>query len=1228
LIADAGTVTLGVLAASGTNVTVFEDDAMQIQSIAATGNAQLTSGDAVTDATNARITTQGNLVATGTSITLADNATDVLHVVGDSQFVATSGDVNLGPAGDVRLGTFSASANNIAIQEDDTTDLRFVDARDLLETTSSENIRTVNDAGIVARQWDAHANGFIQIADAPRSSIDIETDAFFHSNGNVTIASPGRVRFGSVGFLAADVFLSEDSSTHLDGSAAQSLVVESVQRITQSGIDTGSGIFDLEIAGDVQLDLSDAPGEVYLMRRSTDPPTSVSDSSLSNNRFHGVVTVQGISGNVELRNISSTATVGTLSGAIDDLRIWHSNSDVVLLGDIRVGGDLDIIAGIESSDTSLESANPVDRVSAAIASIQDRGNLSVEGNARFTAAGDIRLSDMANESIRVLGSTSLVSLNAGHLVLGTDGTADSSSIAAYSVDSAGNRGALVASLDSSTIWDSPQIAFPDGRLLPNLLSNLTLQINGTLDDTVNARTQLSGDLTIAAVGSILWGDSPSNTLQIAGNSFVQSTQGNIELGSHGVFVLGDTRLEARNGTIQIGGAGHTEIGIVELLAKSIAVSEDESLIVRTAIADGILDLASRKEIFNLLPFDQRSSEGVSATHGFFRAGSFVFLGQVSMDALQVVAHANGTLPDTPLFQLNEVADDVGQRFLEIFGSNLPPGIQTNQKLIDGPVFSTTLQEASFLQQFDRAYGVYLTNLRSMQIDSIQTDGDDVRVYIETLNGENLQVNGIVTLTTTTTKVGGVVLIAGGELDIREGGELRLQQASNPTQTEMRVKDEHFSIRAFDGGTGLPGYLSTRDVLYASDAFADSGTQNVLQRLAVQFGNRGEAGFENWVQYADGRIQNFDESGELFASQIDANAQANRIGTLQAFAPESSDIAVLQRAIPFEDSLLGSFQTLPTLAVFRRDFAFFLFEEGGNVDLASSTEQSPAFDPVLDVYSPGRKVSLPLPTDIVVSRPILVPSQPWVPNTDSAVALETTEIPSSPLSQASFEIAIYEIGFEDTNANGQPDDSELPLRNKVVFSTADNLSEKSTNQINESDDSMRPDVVRAKQGEVIEKTRDVKGVAAATTEQLDNWMDEYRKDPLKRSGAYAIISKDSITGVEVLRVFSIRDSESDNQHDTLSPQGTNGSESSRESAVENSLDAIQAPLPAPAVPTDRDDLSMVAPIDCGNSTELVMCNVLIAGSGVAMVSASRTRANASIEPSFRRRDRRRRTGGVE
>jgi hypothetical protein len=139
-IAQAGTVTLGSLFASGTTITVFEDDAMQIQSIDAIGNAQLTSTDAVTDASNARIVIQGNLLATGTSITLADNSTDVLHVVGDSLFVATSGDVNLGPAGNVQLGTFSADGLNVTLHEDDSMQLLMIDATGDLRVTSSSNV--------------------------------------------------------------------------------------------------------------------------------------------------------------------------------------------------------------------------------------------------------------------------------------------------------------------------------------------------------------------------------------------------------------------------------------------------------------------------------------------------------------------------------------------------------------------------------------------------------------------------------------------------------------------------------------------------------------------------------------------------------------------------------------------------------------------------------------------------------------------------------------------------------------------------------------------------------------------------------------------------------------------------------------------------------------------------------------------------------------------------------
>jgi hypothetical protein len=1223
----AGDVRLGRFAANGVNITLQEDDDSNLRSINASGNLNITSVWTISDKPGAAIRVGGNATFRGESLTFADNAGEVLVIAGLATFTATAGDVNLGPSGDVRLGVFAASGVNIFLHEDDSSELGTVEATGSLETTSAMDIGTTTNARIEALRWDAYAKGSIRLADSFASSITIENEAFMRAAGNVLIEQPGVVRFGSIGFSAGDVFLSQDSPTHLDGSLTRSLVVESVQRITQSGMDTGSGVRDLHVAGDARFDLSSEPGEVYLLRQSTSPPTLLADGRLSQNRIDGIVSVLGILGNLELRNVSPTATVGALEGAFEDFRLWHPNSNILLQGDIRVNGDMDVIAGMESSDTSLGSGNPIDLVSSPNASVQDRGTLIVQGDARFTAAGDIRLSDARNESIRVNGSTSLVSLNAGQLVFGTEGAAQSTGLAAYSMDADGNRGDLIASLDTSTVWGAPQVAFPDGRFLPSLLENLTLEVNGNLDDTFQANIQLTGDLDITATGSINWGDQFSNTLQVGGNSLIQSIGGHVVLGSEGVVSTENIRIEAVGGTILVGGAGWTRLGVVELFADSIALSEDESLVVRTAIANDNLELSSRQEIINLTPYDAGSREGISASRGLFQSGSHIFLGQVSIGELQAAAHANGMLPDTLLFQLNEVADRVGQRFLDVFGSNLPPGIQTNTALINGTSLSTTMDEASLIQQFGREYGVYLTNLRSLQLQGLTTDGDGVRVYVETLNGQNLQVAGNVSLNSTTTDVGGIVLIAGGRLDILGTGELQIQQSSRPMETQRVVRDEHFSIRAFDGGTGLPGYLSTRDVLYASDASADGGTQNVLQRVAIQYGNRGEAGFENWVQYADGRIQNFDQSGQLFASQMDSNPQVGRVGPLRAFDPTTSDIAVVERATPYEDSLLNSFQTLPTLAVFRRDFSFFLFEQGGNLDLASSTEQSPAFDPVFEVYSTGRKVSLPLPTDIVVARPILVPSQPWVPNAESAVSLGTTELQSSPVSQANFEIAIYEIGFDDANGDGQPDDSELPLRNRIVFSENDETSKQVDGQDIEKSEVVRPKSTEVQHGGVVEETRNIKGVAAATTEQLDNWVDEYRKDPLRRSGAYAIISKDSIKGVEVLRVFSIRDSETDKVNESVDQPMAQPNGSLQEPEVGNDSKTDNATPPPPVKPVGRDDLSFAPAIDNAFSLERLGCHEVFAGGSIAMVIASRIAGKESSETSFRRRARRRRNGEV-
>ena len=56
------------------------------------------------------------------------------------------------------------------------------------------------------------------------------------------------------------------------------------------------------------------------------------------------------------------------------------------------------------------------------------------------------------------------------------------------------------------------------------------------------------------------------------------------------------------------------------------------------------------------------------------------------------------------------------------------------------------------------------------------------------------------------------------------------------------------------------------------------------------------------------------------------------------------------------------------------------------------------------------------------------------------------------------------------------------------------------------------------------TKEIRGSAAPSAAEIERWMEEYRDDPTKPSGAYAIISVDSVTGANVLKVFGVRDFE--------------------------------------------------------------------------------------------------------
>ena len=138
--------------------------------------------------------------------------------------------------------------------------------------------------------------------------------------------------------------------------------------------------------------------------------------------------------------------------------------------------------------------------------------------------------------------------------------------------------------------------------------------------------------------------------------------------------------------------------------------------------------------------------------------------------------------------------------------------------------------------------------------------------LETLPGNSLTISGGVSQVYFGQSPGKIVLISGAELSMNPGASVEIVASNLDPSTLRHVLQPELTALAFDGGRGpATGFLSTRDILYAADIAADSGTQNVHQRVSTQVGIKGEYGFQILIQYADGKSQLFDNYSELYDS---------------------------------------------------------------------------------------------------------------------------------------------------------------------------------------------------------------------------------------------------------------------------------------------------------------------------------------------------------------------------
>ena len=190
---NAGSLTFNTTAGA---VAIQEDSATELVGISTADSLTLTSAGAVTDNGASVTVDNGAANITGTSITLADAAGEVLSVSGNANFNVGAGAITVGPAGAFNAGTltFNTTAGAVAIQEDDATDLAGTSTADSLALTSAGAIIQTAGSLSVVGATTLNASGDITLANAAN-----DFQAAVNADGvNIDLVDANGIELGEV----------------------------------------------------------------------------------------------------------------------------------------------------------------------------------------------------------------------------------------------------------------------------------------------------------------------------------------------------------------------------------------------------------------------------------------------------------------------------------------------------------------------------------------------------------------------------------------------------------------------------------------------------------------------------------------------------------------------------------------------------------------------------------------------------------------------------------------------------------------------------------------------------------------------------------------------------------------------------------------------------------------------------------------------------------------------
>lgn len=1171
----------------GHDVILHDDNNLAIARILATGDLELTATGGLTDLAGASMVVSGDARLTATAITLADDFNDVFTVNGSTHFAASGGNVLVGPAGRVELGAITALGNRIEITEYTDMVLESLDA----QTATLRSFGAISNT--VGANMRVHGEAIfdgssIALANDSQDMLLVDGAVRLKARtGDIAVGSAGDVRLGDVQAEGNSVLISEDDSLVLEliradgnltliSSGALSDIAGATILASGNAALTGSSL----VLADNLADQLTLRGNVLLTATAND--VTVGPAGLVT---LGVVSAAGrdiaISEDAEmvLDQISATDQLllessGALSDATganiqvatdarlsatsilladrsgDILNIVGQVDLVATRGDVRLGSAGLVTLGTitaagrnldlsEDADTVVQSLqatrglflNSTGTISDAPGSlIQVAGTASINGTA-------ITLAEQSNDRMIVGGSVRLEAVG-GDILIGPAGTVDVGLISTI-----GNKIEFHEDANSELF----AIDASDKFLFTS---------SGTISDFNGSRVDIRGDATLVAQ-ALLLADNPDDRLTIAGTIDLQ--------------IVGD---------LVIAAAGQVTLGTINATANNIEIFEDSATVLNNVISNNNLRLDSSDSIVNLVAADSAHRSGVQAPIAIITAGSFVHLGNVNFQFLAGEFRANGMLGSASHLQLNHRADHAGGAILDLLNEPTASGAPISNTWIDGSQLADVERQFSYEASFAGQYAFFVTNQTDLQVGPMRGVGDGLHLYLETLGEHDLTIEAAVQIVNTSTIDGGMALIAGDQLTIVATGSLETFAVTGLARDNQRVLVPHFQADAFDGGDGPAGFESTRSVILERALYADTryaallaGAQNVYQHVASQFGASGEAGFLAIIRYADGQTQLFDTYGEVFGSFDGSTGSKGPVGTfagaIPAHAMGDQAAALFARSTPFSDVFLNGEQDLPTSVIYRRSTDFFLFENGGSTDLAVQPfDLNSDADRVLDVLTNAIPPAFSLPNIIETTAPLQTVSIRLIVENNTVGGDIDQEIETKVEFDATRQVIIYRIGFEDKNENGQPEDVELPSREQIVEQHRATQAASSADDDKTSSSENAALSQKLAPGQLDSRWRDVQKDLNPTPETLDAWIDEYRRDPSIVSGAYSIVEEASRTGIEVLRIFSVRDFDEPAQ--SLSPTGVDKSTSPPELPAPH--DEPNEEIPQPQVESSDDDLT--------------------------------------------------------